>query len=205
MKQVRDSVYIWVTWLTKLISGEQQCEWQSWFKAHHKYDKKPGSFDLAKWSMKHNKLMHACRDKLKAEGYTVTIEDQNQFYLNLPSGITVSGKADVAAIKGRLNLIVDCKTGQPKNSDLVQVMLYMIFLPLCIKRFKDIVFEGQVSYSNYDVPIHSMDIDNDLKDLVYEIIEKIGGETPLPKCPSYGECRYCDITKKDCSEKVEKA
>ena len=27
--------YIWITWLTKLLTGEHSCEWASWFKAHH--------------------------------------------------------------------------------------------------------------------------------------------------------------------------
>jgi len=39
MSVLRRSPYIWVTWLTKLMAGEAQCEWASWFKAHHKYDK----------------------------------------------------------------------------------------------------------------------------------------------------------------------
>ena len=34
----RQTPYIWVTWLTKLLAGEAQCDWASWFKAHNKYD-----------------------------------------------------------------------------------------------------------------------------------------------------------------------
>ena len=29
---LRQSPYIWFTWLTKLMAGEAQCEWASWFK-----------------------------------------------------------------------------------------------------------------------------------------------------------------------------
>ena len=78
-KRKRREVYIWVTYLTKLLSGESQCEFASWFKAHHTYDKAPGSFDLAKWNVKHTKLLHERRDKLEAQGYKVRIEDHNKF------------------------------------------------------------------------------------------------------------------------------
>jgi len=32
----RDKPYIWITWLSKLIAGESQCEYASWYKAHFK-------------------------------------------------------------------------------------------------------------------------------------------------------------------------
>ena len=42
----RDSPYIWVTWLTKLLVGENYCEWAGWFKAHYeRYDKVPAKLD----------------------------------------------------------------------------------------------------------------------------------------------------------------
>ena len=27
--------YVWVTWLSELLVGENPCEWGSWFKAQH--------------------------------------------------------------------------------------------------------------------------------------------------------------------------
>ena len=27
--------YIWTTWLPRLLTGENSCEWAAWFKAHH--------------------------------------------------------------------------------------------------------------------------------------------------------------------------
>ena len=27
--------YIWVAWLSKLLSGDDSCEWRVWFQAHH--------------------------------------------------------------------------------------------------------------------------------------------------------------------------
>lgn len=208
MKTKRDNVYVWITWLTKLIAGENQCEFQAWFKSHYKHEKVEkgggGGFNLTKWTVAHNELVHACRDELEAKGYKVTIEDQNSFRLRIPGNKTVSGKADIVAIDGNKALVVDCKTGRAKNSDHVQVMLYMILLPKCIERYKDVVFEGRVLYNNNEeVPISSSDIDQNLLDVVQKLIDKVCGDKPLRKVPSYNECRWCDISKDDCPERVE--
>ena len=52
----RDGPYFWVTWLTKILSGENSCEWASWFRARHEngsWEEVPGDFDLAGWQMAH--------------------------------------------------------------------------------------------------------------------------------------------------------
>lgn len=206
MKQKRDKVYIWVTWLTKLISGEQQCEFQSWFKAHFKHDKiSTGNFSLTKWSIQHNQLVHKCRDELEKEGYVVKTEDQNSFKFKLPDGSMVSGKADLVAISDKIpNKVIDCKTGQQRNSDQVQVLFYMIFLPICIEEYADVSFDGIVRYKDdTEIPIFKVDIDDVLKEVVWDLIKKVSGDEPLRKVPSYNECSYCDISKKDCPERID--
>ena len=36
MPQLRESgPYIWVSWIAKLLTGENSCEWAAWFKAQH--------------------------------------------------------------------------------------------------------------------------------------------------------------------------
>ena len=205
MKQKRDKVFIWVTWLTGLISGDKQCEYASWFRAHFQYDKAPSDFNLVRWNIKHNQLVHKRRDELEKKGYKVKLEDQNSFKLVLPKGITVSGKADIIAVKSlALKAIVDdCKTGRPKNSDQVQVMLYMIFFPACIEEYKDVAFDGEVVYTDDVIRIHSTDIDSGLKEVVWDLIRRIGDEKPCRKVPSCGECDWCDISKEDCPERIE--
>lgn len=218
MKQERFSVYVWVTWLSRLIAGEQQCEFQSWFKAHFKHDKIPTDFSLTKWKIKHNQLLHKRRGELEKKGYVVKIEDQNSFRLDLqqldvlevrnwkftPKGVTVSGKVDIIASKDQMNSIIeDCKTGKPKNSDQVQVMLYMMFLPQCIKEYGETIFDGYVRYKDSEVPIFHTDIDEDLKKVVWDVIKRISATEPCRKTPSYNECNFCDISKEDCSERVE--
>lgn len=216
MKEKRDKPYIWVTWLSKLISGESQCEWAAWFKAHFKSEKSSSSnFDLVKWTINHNKLLHKRRDELEQQSYKVQIEDQNSFRLDVikdpqivvkdsPLAVfTVSGKVDIVALKDGKGQIEDCKTGRCKNSDQVQVMLYMIFLPMAIEKYKDIIFNGSVIYKDTKIPIYWEDIDDDLKEVVWNLVGRIGGDGPCRKVPSYNECKWCDISKEDCPQKME--
>ena len=35
MALLRDSPYIWATWLTKLLAGENSCEWAACFRSQH--------------------------------------------------------------------------------------------------------------------------------------------------------------------------
>jgi len=210
MAEKRAKPYIWVTWLSKLIAGESQCEWASWYKAHFKSEKSSSTqFNLVKWTINHNNLLHKRRDELEKLGYVVAIEDQNSFKVDAPdTDITVSGKADILGLSAvpvnwSRGLIDDCKTGRAKNSDLVQVMLYLMFLPLAFEKYRDTIFDGEVVYKDSIVPIDWKDVDDDLKEVVWDLVKRVGGEKPCRKVPSYSECKWCDISKNDCPQKME--
>jgi len=203
MKKERANPYIWVTWLTKLMAGESQCEWSSWFRAHYKWDKAPGDFDLAKWTTEHNELLHNRRNQLEAEGFIVYIEDQNSFKMIGKTGINVSGKADIVAIKEGEAYVEDCKTGNPKNSDHMQVMVYMLALPIVTTHCKGLSLDGRIVYKDSIVEIPVFKIDDGLKTLFKNTVLTTGGNKPPKKVPSWGECRYCDISKADCSERID--
>ena len=52
--------FIWVTWLIKLLSGDDSCEWRAWFQAHHYSDswtRADTSFDSVRWKMEHSNLL----------------------------------------------------------------------------------------------------------------------------------------------------
>ena len=67
----RDNVYVWVTWLSRLLVGDASCEWASWFKAHHSgYAKPSRDFNLSTWKMHHTRLLNEVRDRLEANGHT---------------------------------------------------------------------------------------------------------------------------------------
>ena len=35
MAKSREAPYIWVTWLSKVMSGDTTCHWQSWFRSQN--------------------------------------------------------------------------------------------------------------------------------------------------------------------------
>jgi hypothetical protein len=203
MRIERPNPYIWVTWLSKLIAGENQCAWASWFRSHYKWDKLPGDFDLAQWTTEHNQLLQRRRDQLESEGFSVYTEDQNSFKIEGKTGIEVSGKADIVAIKENIAYVEDCKTGTPRNSDHMQVLIYMLTLPVATTHCKGKKLEGHIVYKNSVVDIPLSKINDELKDLFKQTVLSVGGSEPLRKVPSWGECRFCDISKADCPERID--
>ena len=99
--------------------------------------------------------------------------------------------------------IVDAKTGRPKASDSIQVMLYMYLLPLARPEYKGCTITGQVAYQDHvvDIPAHA--VNQAFIDSVRKLIGRLGGETPALRVPSGRECRYCDITAADCPDRME--
>jgi len=235
-KKKRDKIFIWPSWISKLVAGEEQCEWKYWLKAHYLLDKKPSDFNLAKWTIQHNQLIRQRREGLERLGFKVFVEDQNAFKLIVRKGkylipeewkgddlieeigddIIISGKADIVAIgqdedmQGEMEniyLVEDCKTGQPKTSDHVQVILYMMLLPKAIEKYKGIEFNGCIVYKlgvpNIDIPAEAAQ-DEELKKIIWDTMKRIAGKEDLcRKVPSLNECRKCDICKQDCDERIE--
>ena len=199
----RTDPYIWVTWLTKLLAGESACEWSAWFRAHHKdYDKLPPDFDLARWTIEHNELVNARREQLLDEGYEVTVEDENAFKRVGKTGIVVSGKPDILAIRDGRGIIEDCKTGRPRTSDQLQVLSYMLLFPIGNPRCASIELSGRVVYKTSSVDIPAAGLDDALKERFVSLVKKVGGDSPLPKMPAWSECRWCDIGPADCLYRV---
>ena len=199
----RTDPYIWVTWLTKLLAGESTCEWSAWFRAHHKdYDKLPIDFDLARWTIEHNELVNARREQLLDEGYEVTVEDENAFKRIGQTGIVVSGKPDLLAIRDGAGIVEDCKTGRPRTSDQLQVLVYMLLLPIKNPRCEGISLSGRIVYKTSSVDIPATGLDEAFRSRFVNLVRKVGGESPLPKHPAWSECRWCDIGPADCLYRV---
>ena len=67
----RDGPYFWVTWLTKLLTGENSCEWSAWFRARHdsgSWEQVPGDFDRAGWQMAHTAMVNEARERWEGAG-----------------------------------------------------------------------------------------------------------------------------------------
>jgi len=203
MAKRRNEPYIWVTWLTKLLAGESTCEWSAWFRAHHTdYDKLPIDFDLARWTVEHNELVNSRREELVDEGYQVFVEDENAFRRIGQTGIVVSGKPDILAIRDGIGVVEDCKTGRPRTSDQLQVLVYMLLLPVKNPRCAGVSLSGRLVYRTSSVEVPASGLDDDFRRRFVELVRKVGGQSPLPKHPAWSECRWCDIGPADCLYRV---
>lgn len=199
----RSNPFIWVSWLSKLMAGEKQCEWASWFRSHYIWDKLPSGLDLAKWTADHARLLRTRRADLEAEGFTVYAEDQNAFTLKGKTGIEVSGKPDLVAIRDSEAYVEDCKTGSPRHSDHFQVLVYMLSLPHVEGPWKGLNLNGRIVYNHSVVDVPADKIDADLKELFRKTVLAIGSSEPPRRVPSWGECRYSDIGPGDCPERMD--
>ncbi len=207
MAEKRDGLpYVWVTWLTKLLTGEASCEWAGWFQAQH--DRKtwtavPGDFDSTTWQIEHTAARNNYQEMLEDKGFDVSTESQNSFHLRGRTA-TVGGKPDLIAVKENHGLIVDIKTGQPRNSDHVQVMLYMYAVPKAFPhRYRDVEFEGRVVYGEREVPVPSSAVDDKFIERFAELIGRLASNRPARRVPSYGECAFCRIPVSECTERVD--
>lgn len=211
MSTPRKEPYIWPTWITKILAGEQSCEWATWFKAHYQgYEKAPRDGDLTAWTARHTELLLNRAAELRNEGYEVFVEDQNKFTLKGKS-CTIGGKPDIVAIKMETDsqgvdledvVVVDAKGGKPRDSDHFQVLIYMLILPLTHPRCLGKAVRGEIQYIG-----ERLDIDvlpNRQRQMILNTIERIASETPAVLAPSFRECQWCDLTKADCSSRVEK-
>ena len=206
MAQLRSSgPYIWVTWAAKLLTGENSCEWAAWFKAQHEswsWEKVSSGFDQAGWMIKHTALVNQLRAEWEDNGYTVTTEGQNSFALR-GSAATLAGKADLIAARNKEAVIIDAKTGKPQPSHSAQVMIYQYAVPKGLERHRGLEFRGQVAYTDHSVEIPPGAVDQGFVRNLGALVQRLGADSPARRVPSAGECRFCDITRADCPERVE--
>jgi len=204
MAMPRPEPYVWVTWITRLLAGEANCEWALWFRAHYKYEKLPPETDFAVRNARHAELVRNRIMELEADGFTVYQEDQNTF--SLPGRVvTLGGRPDIIAVKGELGLVVDCKTGVKKNSDHFQILTYMLVLPLVNAVCKGRSLSGEITYSDHAVRLSPGDLDSEVRRLITTVLRRAGDVEPSRRVPGYSECRFCDISKADCADRVEAA
>lgn len=201
----QDGPYIWVTWLTKLLVGENSCEWSVWFKSQHEgwsWDKQPSTFDSVAWQMEHSAESASNREHWERQGYVVFTEEQNSFVLRGRSA-KLAGKPDLIVKKDDDAVVVDIKTGRPLPSHSVQVMIYMYAIPRSLGQHRGVRFRGQVVYSDHEVEIPGSAVDSEFVSNITELILRLASDQPARRVPSARECRYCSITTKDCPERVD--
>ena len=203
----RENAYVWVTWLSRLLVGDASCEWASWYKAHYSgYSRADRDFSLSTWKMHHTRLLNDVRDRLEAEGHTVTTERANWFRLLGGSGATVAGQADLVSVSSDGQITVyDVKTGAQRDSDVAQVMIYMYALPLVADSpWAGKSPDGRVVYKDgTETHIPSTAIDNDFREGLHDLIRRVVSDEPARRVPSPPECNWCDLTDLDCPERLD--
>jgi hypothetical protein len=204
MAQARTNPYVHIGWIKKLLVGESYCEWATWFKAHNNYTKMPGNFNVAKWKIEHTALVAKIRDELASQGHKVKIESQNNFKLRGQNGTVLHGQPDIVIAANGVGKIYDGKTGHPCQADIVQVMIYMWALPYAVPEYKEIRFDGVVIYRDHQVEIPNSAIDETFKKSLINLLHRISADEIATRVPSCSECGFCDITKDDCPERMDR-
>ena len=204
MPEPRTGPYIWVSWLSKLLVGDNSCEWAAWFKSHYQgYQRVPSTFDSVAWQLEHTSLLDQVRARLEDQGKTVFTEGQNLFRLRGSSGVTLGGRPDLIALSGDAGSVYEMKTGEPAASDHVQLMIYMYAMPLASRQYRGMKFDGIVVYRDHQVPVPADAVDERFKTGLVQLIRKVGSSAPARKVPSAMECGFCDITAADCPERID--
>lgn len=193
--------YIWVTWLSKLLGGNQ-CVWSAWFKAHYKYVKhETEGQDLARWSADHDRLMRLRRQELEEAGYRVTAENQNSFKLEGETAF-VAGKPDLVATiatPAPHSILVDGKTGRRRHADWWQVLIYLFAFPKCREDITGALV-GELQYKAGDERqvIMPAELTAERRADIVAMIRAIAADAPPERVPSRDECHRCDIGPADC-------
>ena len=203
MARPRDLPYVHVTYLSKLIAGEAHCEWAAWFKSQNYYTKRPGSssYQGSEHEVKHTKMLNKQRVELEDDGYTVTIERQNDFIWQ-GRAAKLAGKPDLIGVSGDECLIVDVKTGSPVASHEVQLLIYMWAAPKQLKQCADKKVRGLLVYEGDHVFIELAKLTTTLINDVSALIRRLADPQDAAKrVPSARECRYCQISDEDCSDR----
>ena len=203
MATVRDTPYVWATWVSKFMAGEVQCEWSAWFRAHYLYEKRPTDFNLAKWTAAHGRLVRDQAASLRAEGYDVQVENQNAFRMHGRNHVVLAGKPDIVAQRDGIVHVIDCKTGTSRVSDHMQVLIYMLILPYVQPLWRDVPIHGCIQYRYDCVNIPAQGVDAAFREQFRQAMAQIGGATALIRVASYAECQFCDISRRDCPDRMD--
>jgi hypothetical protein len=190
----RDEPFIYATWLTKLISGEAQCEWSLWFRARHTFEKMQSGSNLDAWTKEHDALLQWRASKLREQGVQPLIE--RGFSVNGRTA-TIKGKADLTYDLDRVLWIEECKTGKRRDSDHVQALIYVWLaelggLPTA---------EARIIYRDDIVDVDRSRLPEIRKDAL-RLIKLTTESTPPLRVPSVLECRSCNISSLYCPDRA---
>jgi PD-(D/E)XK nuclease superfamily len=193
--------YVWTTWISKLLAGDNSCEWAAWYKVNRGKvaTKNAGDFDA--WRIKHAALLRRTRKELEDQECYVLTEDQNWFRLTGGSAV-LGGKPDLISI-GEACTICDVKAGQKRASDRIQVMIYMYAVPRAMSQYRGKQFDGLIVYEDDWEVIPADKIDATFITNLGSLIKRVSSKEPARRVPSIRECKFCDMTKDICEARID--
>ena len=199
----RDFPYIWTTWLPRLLTGENSCEWAIWFKAHHEHwERVPSDFDQTQWLLNHTALLAEHKNEWAERGNTMYVENQNSFRLQGETAI-LAGKPDLIVMTGENALIIDVKTGREQPSHRAQVMIYQFAIPRALPQYEDVRIAGEVVYPTKTERVPVGALAGQFIDQLGSLIRRLASDTQAQRVPSRGECSFCDISAADCPQRID--
>ena len=203
MPQRREHPYIWATWLPRLLTGQNSCEWAIWFKAHHQdWTRVPSDFDQSQWLLDHTTLLNEQKALWEERGHDVRVEHQNTFRLR-GKAATLAGRPDLVVLQSSNGiLIVDVKNGREQPWHAVQVKIYQYALPLVLAEYRGKRIGGEVQYPDHTVRVPRGALDDGFIEDLVSLIRRVASDTPPRRVPSVAECQFCDITAADCPARM---
>jgi hypothetical protein len=201
MKPKTGKPYFWVTTISGLVAGDKSCEWAAWAKGHFWYSKRPdeGENTLLAWKAQHADAVRARAAQLEADGWTVSVEDQNGFVYRGEVAL-VAGKPDIVAVRGDDARVEDCKTGRERDGDVVQVVIYLLLASRLLEPLQVRRVTGHVVYTDRIRDITEEEAAK-FRPLIIEQTRRSAAAEPPKHRPSFAECRRCDIS--ECEQRVE--
>lgn len=205
----REQPYIWPSWITPLLAGENSCEWKVWMKAHYQDlpalaaeevnriypNSKP--FDSVKWNENHTALLTKLQAEYNANSEAVMKEAAWKIKGRVA---TLAGKIDLLVINP--NIVIDAKSGKPKDSHAVQVRIYLLAIQMNAMPGIKGDFKGLLRYANGGGTVEVPGPDETFKDRLFTLIKRIGAADEPKPSPSFSECSFCDLAK--CPVRVTK-
>jgi len=82
-------------------------------------------------------------------------------------------------------------------------MIYMHCLPAKHLRLAGKTMSGQVVYTDHRVDVPTDAVGSEFAEQFDYFLDILDSDEPALKVPSRQECRYCNIAKSDCPERIE--
>lgn len=189
----------WVTVLAKALSGDQPCLLSTWMHGYFKLDKSTtDQASMSVWRANHSAQLAEEVQKCRDVGWKCSVE---RYFRVQGQTAIITGKVDLILQKpDERPIIADVKSGQPRDSDLAQVMIEQVSIPLAWKS-PHMQFSGAVVYPTHTTRLTADDA-NALRPRLFELLKKLGS-IPRPEAsPSESACRFCPVSVTDCPDRM---